>query len=271
MALTLDSPFKEKPSNGCLSSIMVSDILTPSSSSIVGDYIGVESCLDLKENEGILTSPSTSCNKDSDHERFCSQRQLKRNDKWDRKKKEFPPPIPSLARTENLSSRMPWVLKRHHTSDGRLILSKEKVMRHEYFRAHRSNGRLILQLVPLDNYFLVPPFVNEEVDEHETRYISCEEEEEEEAGGGEVGVVVEEEGKDMQTTDNVSVESHDDVNDVSDDIEQDTLYKEARIPSMEAGIGGSGSAGKCYCFNSVRPTSTCMFHIPVPAMRPVHG
>ncbi|XP_010520860.1 PREDICTED: prostatic spermine-binding protein-like, partial [Tarenaya hassleriana] len=61
------------------------------------------------------------------------------------------PPISGLARTGNHPSHMPWVLTRVYTSDGRLILREEKVRHHEYFRAHRSNGRLTLQLVPLDD------------------------------------------------------------------------------------------------------------------------
>ncbi|CAL1390376.1 unnamed protein product [Linum trigynum] len=66
-------------------------------------------------------------------------------------KKEYPPPIPLLARTENLASHMPWVLKRQYTNDGRLVLTEERAWRHhEYFRAHRSHGRLTLHLVPLD-------------------------------------------------------------------------------------------------------------------------
>ncbi|KAK4789106.1 hypothetical protein SAY86_020425 [Trapa natans] len=68
-----------------------------------------------------------------------------------RKEKEYPPLIPLLARTENLQSHMPWVLKRTYTTDGRLVLRKEPVKHHEYFRAHRRDGRLTLQLVPLDN------------------------------------------------------------------------------------------------------------------------
>ncbi|KAK2975285.1 hypothetical protein RJ640_001134 [Escallonia rubra] len=64
-------------------------------------------------------------------------------------KKEYPPAIPWLARTENLSSaHMPWVFRRHYTADGRLVITEEKVERHEYFRAHRSDGKLTLQLVP---------------------------------------------------------------------------------------------------------------------------
>ncbi|KAK6938187.1 Fantastic Four domain [Dillenia turbinata] len=68
-----------------------------------------------------------------------------------KRKNDFPPPIPMLARTENLPSHMPWILKRYYTNDGRLIICEEKVKHHEYFRAHRSNGRLTLQLVPLDD------------------------------------------------------------------------------------------------------------------------
>ncbi|XP_010419246.1 PREDICTED: uncharacterized protein LOC104704943 [Camelina sativa] len=50
------------------------------------------------------------------------------------------------------SSNVPSVLKREYTSDGRLLLKEEKMRgRHEYLRAHRSNGRLILQLVSLDD------------------------------------------------------------------------------------------------------------------------
>ncbi|KAK2993385.1 hypothetical protein RJ640_007644 [Escallonia rubra] len=65
-------------------------------------------------------------------------------------KKEYMLAIPWLARTENLpSAHMPWVFRRHYTADGRLVIIEEKVERHEYFRAHRSDGRLTLQLVPL--------------------------------------------------------------------------------------------------------------------------
>ncbi|CAI0447736.1 unnamed protein product [Linum tenue] len=88
-------------------------------------------------------------------------------------KKEYPPPIPLLARTENLASHMPWVLKRQYTSDGRLVLTEERAWRHhEYFRAHRSHGRLTLHLIPLD------PHDDDEDDDDE------EEEEEEEDEGG---------------------------------------------------------------------------------------
>ncbi|KAK3018508.1 hypothetical protein RJ639_003681 [Escallonia herrerae] len=60
-------------------------------------------------------------------------------------KKEYPPAISWLERTENLpSAHMPWVFRWHYTADGRLVITEEKVERHEYFRAYRSDGRLTL-------------------------------------------------------------------------------------------------------------------------------
>ncbi|VFQ80184.1 unnamed protein product [Cuscuta campestris] len=69
---------------------------------------------------------------------------------------QFPPPLPWLARTGNSpSSRVPWIMKRRYTEDGRLVITGEKSERHEYFEAYRSDGRLRLRLVPLD-VLLVP-------------------------------------------------------------------------------------------------------------------
>nr|XP_029117019.1 uncharacterized protein LOC114912866 [Elaeis guineensis] len=65
--------------------------------------------------------------------------------------RRFPPPIPLLARTANLSCHMPWVLKRTYKEDGSLVLKEVRVKHHEYFRACRENGRLTLQLVELDD------------------------------------------------------------------------------------------------------------------------
>lgn len=64
-------------------------------------------------------------------------------------KKEFPPPI----------SRVAWEMKKYWTSDGRLIMREERVS-HEYFRAYRSEGRLVLNLVHVDE-------VEAEVEEEE--------------------------------------------------------------------------------------------------------
>ncbi|KAF4354560.1 hypothetical protein F8388_022282 [Cannabis sativa] len=126
-------------------------MMMPSSSPLImmGDYIGMESCVDvLKEGDEEYHDFLGCNNKEGDDDDDDEQQQTIMALK--KKKLVFPPPIPLLARTQNLPCRMPWVLTRHYTSDGRLILTEEKLPRHEYFRAHRSNGRLTLQLVPLD-------------------------------------------------------------------------------------------------------------------------
>ncbi|CAN8304466.1 unnamed protein product [Cochlearia groenlandica] len=138
-----------------------------SSSSAVGDddYIGTESCFDVfsEENDAVSSSASESLS------RYRHGGRRRREERRNEAAREFPPPIPLLAQTENLLPHMPWVLKRVVTSDGRLILREEKVRYHEYFRANRSNGRLTLQLVPLnDDVFELPqePYYDND-DEHE--------------------------------------------------------------------------------------------------------
>ncbi|KAJ6919915.1 hypothetical protein NC651_013755 [Populus alba x Populus x berolinensis] len=99
---------------------MAYSVSSPSSSTRNDEYIGIESCLDLENNEDIFASSSK---KEETNYGRCNRE--KRDQRW-AKKKEFPPPITLLARTENLPSHMPWVLKRYYTSDGRLILREEK-------------------------------------------------------------------------------------------------------------------------------------------------
>ncbi|KAG5390620.1 hypothetical protein IGI04_032161 [Brassica rapa subsp. trilocularis] len=113
-----------------------------SSSSAFGDYIGTESCFDILEENDVVSAPT----KPSNRYRYGGRRREEREARA-AAAREFPPPIPLLAQTENLLPHMPWVLKRVVTSDGRLILREEKVRHHEYFRAHRANGRLTLDLV----------------------------------------------------------------------------------------------------------------------------
>ncbi|KAF8088471.1 hypothetical protein N665_0541s0036 [Sinapis alba] len=120
-----------------------------SSSSAFGDYLGTESCFDIlsaDEENDVVSVPT----KPSNRYRYGGRRREEREARA-AAAREFPPPIPLLAQTGNLLPHMPWVLKRVVTSDGRLILREEKVRHHEYFRAHRANGRLTLHLVPLDD------------------------------------------------------------------------------------------------------------------------
>ncbi|KAK7855196.1 hypothetical protein CFP56_029397 [Quercus suber] len=144
-ALTL-TPEKEKPTLS---------MLATASSWSTGDYIGMESCLDINE-EVQYSSKDKNSGGESDSEVYIKKCRAKREQRRAMRQREFPPPIPLLARTENLPCHMPWVLKRHYTSDGRLILTEERVKHHEYFRAHRADGRLTLQLVPLDDEVWLP-------------------------------------------------------------------------------------------------------------------
>ncbi|KAM6544416.1 hypothetical protein CsatB_008863 [Cannabis sativa] len=127
-------------------------MMMPSSSPLImmGDYIGMESCVDVLKEGDEEYHDFLGCNNNKEGDDDDDDEQQQRIMVLKKKKLVFPPPIPLLARTQNLPCRMPWVLTRHYTSDGRLILTEEKLPRHEYFRAHRSNGRLTLQLVPLD-------------------------------------------------------------------------------------------------------------------------
>ncbi|KAK8580303.1 hypothetical protein V6N13_143417 [Hibiscus sabdariffa] len=118
---------------------------------------------------------------------------------------EYPPPIPLLARTGNLTGHMPWILARYY-SKGRLVIKEEKVKHHEYFEAYRENGRLILDLVPLDYSYRCCHSVFEENDDYDDgmeemelenvefsqgyqELENAEEEEEEEADDGDKGNV----------------------------------------------------------------------------------
>ncbi|CAN7034748.1 unnamed protein product [Brassica rapa subsp. trilocularis] len=93
-----------------------------SSSSAFGDYIGTESCFDILEENDVVSAPT----KPSNRYRYGGRRREEREARA-AAAREFPPPIPLLAQTENLLPHMPWVLKRVVTSDGRLILREEKM------------------------------------------------------------------------------------------------------------------------------------------------
>ncbi|PIN07381.1 hypothetical protein CDL12_20060 [Handroanthus impetiginosus] len=108
------------------------------------DYIGEESCINFKPDVPELIPSNDSANTVTH-----SSRRLRR--RGESPEKEYPPSIPLLARTGNLMPHMPWVMRKYSTNDGRLVIKEEKVRRHEYFEAHRSNGRLVLNLIPLDD------------------------------------------------------------------------------------------------------------------------
>lgn len=230
---------------------MNSDLLsTASSFSFIGDYIGVESCVDVLNGD-----EDHSTDDDQGDQAHSIRRRCRGSQRWSATKKEFPPPIPSLARTENLLSHMPWVLKRHYTSDGRLVLTEEKVKHHEYFRAHRSNGRLTLELVPLDGDVLEPTTV-EQVDENEENYQT-------ESTGvyPDVDMTINKSDDDEDEKGGYDLMDGDDV-DVGDD-------DEVEYSSKKEGIVVGGNWIKYS--SSVRSGSPCMLRsVTVPAIRPVH-
>ncbi|CAN4122230.1 unnamed protein product [Withania somnifera] len=146
--------------------------------------------------------------------------------------REYPPPIPGLAKTENVPfSQMPWVMKRYYTSDGRLIIKEEKVERFEYLEAHRTNGRLMLNLVPLNDDGL-------------------DYSDEDNGNDDDGGDVSETDGCDQPNFDRTVVEEG----------------SESALVNGGGGapvIGGGGSGG-------VKCSSLCTFGVAVPAIRPVH-
>ncbi|KAL8030322.1 hypothetical protein ABFX02_14G279500 [Erythranthe guttata] len=105
----------------------------------IGDCIGVESCANLKSD---VDAPLEGSNR---------RRITRVESATAAAEREYPPPIPWLVQTENLPSHMPWVMRKYYTEDGRLVIKEEKVDRHEYFKSHRFNGRLVINLIPLDD------------------------------------------------------------------------------------------------------------------------
>ncbi|XVF64712.1 hypothetical protein PTKIN_Ptkin09bG0189400 [Pterospermum kingtungense] len=261
-------PKKSQTEKHCSSCMMTSSVVSPSASSLIGDYIGMESCFDLDDNnnQDVSGGGGDGCVNNNDYSGVCSQGCEKRDRRMTSTtttKREFPPPIRSLARSDNLPSHMPWVLKRYYTSDGRLILREEKVRHHEYLRAHRSNGRLTLHLVPLDDNI-------DDIEDYDE--IDDDEEEEEKAGDS------------SNVVNNASKDDDDDDDHKSNILE--TLLKDNDIPMIEDSLMKSSIAetpidnginaaatngGKCLNYSSVRASPTFFVGMPVPAMRPVHS
>ncbi|KAL5078563.1 hypothetical protein RYX36_006984 [Vicia faba] len=135
------------------------------------DYIGNESCIDLQIEDNFLSNINDKSLASS------NEKKMKMCIRNRERKREFPPPMPCLAQTQNLASHMPYVLKRYYTDDGRLIIKEEKV-KHHYFHAHRENGRLTLQLVPVghnnddNDYFMDVNKQDKEVEEKEEEEIN---------------------------------------------------------------------------------------------------
>ncbi|XP_056173399.1 uncharacterized protein LOC130139758 [Syzygium oleosum] len=247
---------------------------------LIGDYIGVESCVVDYEEPPDPGAPAEAGGGGDSLLRAEPERGRRRRREPKGRRREYPPPIPLLARTGNLHSHMPWVLRRHYTSDGRLVLTEEKVRHHEYFRARRANGRLTLQLVPLDGDApYLPTIADDDNDEEE-------EEEEEVLNPEAAGITI---AGDLDNRDGGGGDDDDCQGEAGDrggggeeeeEEEEDraklaSSIAELTVESGGGGMGGGNGAGKCsnYTGISVSPSSSCIFGVPVPvpALRPVHS
>ncbi|XP_050265112.1 uncharacterized protein LOC126709075 [Quercus robur] len=272
-ALTL-SPDKEKPTL---------NMLATASSWSIGDYIGMESCLDIND-EVQYSSKDKNSGGESDSEVYIKKCRVKREQRRAMRQREFPPPIPLLARTENLPCHMPWVLKRHYTSDGRLILTEERVKHHEYFRAHRADGRLTLQLVPLDDEVWVPDDQCDHCgtnDEEEADIDDTEEKETEKENEVANDVDVSKTVYQSPLSEPAKVEDlctryefyNGDVDVDEVEVEKEMIHKDRSVVVEEStkigggGIGGTATnaAGKRLNlnYNNVASPGSCIFEVPV--------
>ncbi|KAL3733236.1 hypothetical protein ACJRO7_022721 [Eucalyptus globulus] len=264
----LFAPPSPKPYAAASSS---SSYMEASSFPLIGDYIGVESCVDYGEPPdpgGDL--PPAEPERGPGWRREATGRRRRRRGREARR--EYPPPIPLLARTGNLPSHMPWVLRRQYTSDGRLILTEEKVRHHEYFRARRANGRLTLHLVPLDGddpcLSTIMDEEEEEEEEQDEEEQEEEQEDEEEILNAEAEVTI---ADDPEYHDDDNDDRQGEVGDCGDEEEEDCAKLAASIAGLTVESGGG--MGKCSNYNgiNVSPNSSCLLGVPVPALRPVHS
>nr|GMC56471.1 protein PFC0760c [Ipomoea batatas] len=122
---------------------------------IEGDFVGAESCIDLRaeltemEEEEVVGGGHGGGFKRKERVRVI--------------KREYPPPLPWLARTgSSPTTQMPWVMKRSYTEDGRLIITEEKAERCQFFRVRRSDRRLRLDLVQIPVPFWRRPAASDE-------------------------------------------------------------------------------------------------------------
>ncbi|KAL6962634.1 hypothetical protein U1Q18_037593 [Sarracenia purpurea var. burkii] len=229
-------------------------------SSTMGDLIGTES--------GVYTS----CSNDQEalegmEERkpFTNHHQRKRNQKIGRNKREsdnqYPPPLPSLARTGTLTGRMPSVLTRHYTN-GRLILREEKVNHFEYFEARRENSRLLLKLIPLD--------------QNTSKYCCCQSDDE--TVEREKHQLIEE-GKENMDEDGDQYENDEGERLSHNDQEEkgSTIVLASSMPEpwmdylkiLKRSKNGEGDIRRCFTFAGEEITNSSFFPVAIPVNKPI--
>ncbi|CAK7347086.1 unnamed protein product [Dovyalis caffra] len=170
-------------------------------------------------------------------------------------RKEYPPPIPSLARTRNLPGHMPWILTRHYI-DGKLVLIEERVKHHEYFEAHRENGRLVLNLVPVDDKVTCSHFVCKDEEEEELQGLDFFEEKETERSSDQEFIHEEEEGRESYQEIEIASDDYvgklkDSDEAVDDEVKSEKLATASvSLPksSLKNGSKNCGDLRKCFTY-----------------------
>lgn len=184
---------------------------------VTGDHIGMESYVDLRTDfDDVLAG-----------DRGPDPR---RRAKRVKEEKEYPPPIPCLARAYRS------VYKRYYTNDGRLVIKEEKANNRMYLRSVTADGRLTLQIVQFNDDDVL-----------NSRGISDLLEEREEAPIG----------------DNVDRQCDNDDGGGEDggDLGSENVQTVAN--------GGGGERLCYYKYDSLESSGSCMSAMPMPAIRPV--
>lgn len=136
------TPRPSSSSYSCALFESVHDAMSQDISNIMSDVIGTDS--------GVFVGPFEDIVRQQRERKPCSIRPTMLVQRRERKKKEFPPPLPALVQTDNFSPRMPLKFTKHYV-DGRLILREVRIRHYKYFETSRESGRRTLNLVPLDN------------------------------------------------------------------------------------------------------------------------
>ncbi|XP_042495079.1 uncharacterized protein LOC122074318 [Macadamia integrifolia] len=214
------------------------------------------------------TSPAWKGNRREEEEEeeveYLSRRQKWRNE-W--RKREFPPPLPVVVKTEKDSARqdhVPWVLKKYSYGDNgrdegggnRVVVIEERVKHRKYFRAHRSNGHLTLQLICVDDE------EDANVKGDETPRVGTEN--------------VEQEFYETDETEEAEImakEFEPDQDDEMGDINPTVEASWMQGSSLESKSNGGVAKGKCWTVSGSvgRRSNSDLFRMAIPSMRPIHG
>ncbi|XP_043697766.1 transcriptional regulator Myc-A-like [Telopea speciosissima] len=253
------------------SNILALPFLSPSSSSSSSSEMGEKGSSDNQEKGKEIEGDEEQEEEEEVVVENMSRRQKWRNE-W--RKRELPPPMPMVVKTEKNSAcqdHVPWMLKKYSYSDNgndegggnRVVIIEEKVKHQEYFRAHRANGHLTLQLICVDE---------DEEDEN------VEEDDETPRLETDNAVLEEESFFDVEQEYNETDETEEteDVEDTDLTVEKIsvmTLASSMPELSVVSKSNGGGASGKCWTISSSmgKRSNSDVFRMPIPTIRPIYG